>query len=156
MTLMLIFGAVAALYLAMLLMRFAIFALPISAGLIAASLLHDHGMSWAGAAAGGLFAGVLLYGAGRRLVTSNLALLIRFPVLLLFSSAAACAGYQAGSALAAIVGFGPDWQHGFAILAAIVIAAASWRDLASPARLAGGAHGSAQGEMEVRSSKLRP
>lgn len=75
MTLLIIFGAVVALYLAMLLMRLAIFALPISAGLIAASLLQTHGISWTGAAAGGFVAGLSLYGAGRSLVTSDLALL---------------------------------------------------------------------------------
>lgn len=137
-TLMIIFGAVAALYLAKLLMRLAILALPISAGLIAASLLQTHGSSCAGAAAGGFFAGILLYSAGRSAMTSDVVPLIRLPVLLLFSSAAACAGYQAGLALAEIGGMDADWERGFAILAALVIATASWRDLASPAQPAGG------------------
>lgn len=127
---MIILGAAAALYILLLLHRLTVLALPIGAGLLLASLLHENGSGWAGAIGGGLLAGISLYLVGRTLVTGRFPLLVRLPVLLLFSGAAACAGYQAGAALAVLGGLDMAWQRSLAILVALITAAASWRDLA--------------------------
>lgn len=145
MTLMIILGIVAALYLALLLYRLAILALPISAGLIVASLLHDQGSGWTGAALAGLFAGCAAYLAGRICASDGVQMPVRVTVLLLFSSAAACAGYQLGSALAVLGGLEADWQRVFAVLTALATAHASWRNMLGSART-GGACQAVQGE----------
>jgi hypothetical protein len=134
-TLMIILGAVAALYFLRLLFRCAIFGLPIYAGLGACFHLHGLGYGWLGAIATGLMTGTAIYVLGRRLAMGTASAPRRFLVLLLFAGTAAVAGYQAGSALAKLAGFAPVWECRLAILAAFVAARASWRGLVGPAGL---------------------
>src|SRR3546814_12212233 len=67
MTLMIILGGIAALYLTGLLFRLAFLALPVCLGLCAFLLLRDQGNGWAEALAMGLLTGIGFHLAGRRL-----------------------------------------------------------------------------------------
>ena len=118
MTLMLILGAVAALYFVMLLFRLTIWAAPIGTGLLVAALLLAQGWRTSGAAAVGLGVGLSVCIAGRVLVTGHFTVLIRLPILIAFAGAAACAGHQAGSALAELGGFAAGSQRCLAVVTA--------------------------------------
>lgn len=137
MTLMIILGAVAALYFLRLLFRCAIFALPIYAGLGACFHLHGLGYGWLGAIATGLMTGTGIYALGRTLVMRRASAPLHILILLLFSGTAAVAGYQAGSALATLADLVPVWECRLAILAAFVAARASWRSLLGSGGLPG-------------------
>jgi len=128
-TMMIILGAVAALYFLRRLFRCAIFALPIYAGLGACFHLHGLGYGWLSAIATGLITGTAIYTLGRRLAMGTASAPLRFLVLLLFAGTAAAAGYQVGSALATLGDFAPVWEGRLAIIAAFVAARASWRSL---------------------------
>jgi len=126
---MLILGAVAALYLVMLLFRLTISAAPIALGLLMAGRLLADGWHIHGAAALGSAVGLSVYIAGRTLVTGEFPLLIRLPVLITFSGAAACAGFQAGSELGNLGALEPEAQRCLALVTALIAAAACWRHM---------------------------
>ena len=132
MTLMLILGAVAALYGLLLLFRCATFALPILAGLGLAFALRDQGFGWMVILAAGLLAGVAVHTLGRHLARGSAPLAVRLGVILIFVGAAAAAGFQAGAALAVLTDLNPWTQRSLSILAAFATGYASWRGLLSP------------------------
>lgn len=131
MTLMLIFGAVAAFHCLLLLLRCAKLALPVFAGLGLAFTLRDLGFGWITIIAAGLLAGVGVHALGRQLARGTSPFAVRLCVILMFTGAAASAGYQAGAGLAMLAGLDPWKQHGCSILTALVTGFASWRDLLS-------------------------
>ena len=132
MTLMLIFGAIAAFYCLLLLFRCATYALPIFAGLGLAFTLRDQGFDWMVILAAGLVAGVSVHTLGRHLARGSAPLAVRLGVILTFVGAAAAAGFQAGGALAMLADLDPWTQRGLSILTAVVTGYAGWRDLLSP------------------------
>lgn len=132
MTLMLILGAIAAFYGLLLLFRCAKFALPVFAGLGLAFTLRDLGFGWMAILAAGLLAGMSVQAIGRRLASDMAPFPVRLCVILMFTGAAAAAGFQAGAALAMLVDLDPWTQRGFTILTALVTGYAGWRDLLSP------------------------
>ena len=133
MTLMIIFGAAAALYCLVLLFRCATFALPLFVGLGVALRLYGTGHGGLLAVLAGLGAAIAILEFGRLIARSSTLLWLRLPVILIFASAAATAGYQAGAALVLLSGFNSTWQHVLAILAGLVTGCRSWRDLGGPA-----------------------
>ncbi len=133
MTLMLILGAIAALYCLRLLFRSAKFALPVCAAIALGFALRDLGFGWLTILGSALIAGVAVLALGRRLVGGTAPLAVKLCVMLMFVGAAAFAGYQAGTALAILGGLGAGAKHGLAILAGLVSGYASWHDLISPA-----------------------
>jgi hypothetical protein len=128
MTLMLILGAVAAFYGLLLLVRCAIFALPVFAGLGLALTLRDHGFGWIVILAAGLLGFFTVHALGRYLARSSAPLAVRL-VILTFVGAAAAAGFQAGAALAVLGDLDPWAQRGISILTAVITGYAAWRDL---------------------------
>ena len=132
MTLMLILGAVAALYGLLLLFRCATYPLPVFAGLGLAFALRDHGFGWMAILASGLLVGVSVLALGRHLARGSAPLAVRLGVILIFVGTAAAAGFQAGAALAMLTDLDPWTQRCLSILTAVVTGYAGWRDLLSP------------------------
>lgn len=132
MTLMILLGAVAALYCLILLFRCATFALPVFAGLGVGLHLHEMGHGWLVAIPAGLTAGAAVLGLGRHLVRSRASVGLRLLVILLFAGVATAAGHQAGMALAMLGDLGPAWSQALAILAGLIAGCRSWQDLVTP------------------------
>jgi predicted anti-sigma-YlaC factor YlaD len=133
MTLMLILGAIAALYCLRLLFRSAKFALPVCAAIALGFALRDLGFGWLTILGSALIAGLAVLALGRRLVGGAAPFPVKLCVILMFVGAAAFAGYQAGTALAILGGLEAGAKHGLAFLSGLLTGYASWRDLVSPA-----------------------
>jgi len=131
MTLMIILGGIAALYLIWLLFRLASFALPVCLGLCAFLLLRDQGHGWAAALAMGLLTGMGLHLAARWLFARTTSAGIRLLIGLLFMAPAGAAGLGAGTALADLLGIDGGWRTCLAIIIGVAAACASWRSLAA-------------------------
>ncbi len=101
MTFMIILGAVAAIFIVMLMFRLAALALPVYAGVGAAFWMLERGSEYGMSIASGLFTGALILGLGRFLC-SAFPPLYRMPVALVFAVPAAFAGYQAATGLAGL------------------------------------------------------
>ena len=131
MTLMIILGGIAALYLIRLLFRLASLALTVCLGLCAFLLLRDQGNGWAAALAMGLLTGIGFHLAGRWLFARTTSASIRLLIGLLFMGPAGAAGLGAGTALADLLGIDGGWRTCLAILVGVAAACASWRSLAA-------------------------
>ena len=129
MTLMIILGGIAALYLIGLLFRLASLALPVCLGLCAFLVLRDQGNGWAAALAMGLLTGIGVHLAGRWLFARTTSASIRLLIGLLFMAPAGAAGLGAGMALADLLGIDGGWRTCLAILVGVAAACASWRSL---------------------------
>ena len=133
MTLMIILGAAASLYMLILLFRCATFALPVLVAVSVGARLHETGHSWQVAILVGLLTGVATLEMARHLLRSRTPCWLRFATILSFAGAAAAAGYQAAAALSHLFGVGAAWQHPLAVLTGLVTACSSWRDLVARA-----------------------
>lgn len=133
MILMLILGAIAAFYCLRLLFRSAKFALPVCAAIALGFALRDLGFGLLTILGSALIAGVAVLALGRRLVGGTAPPPVKLCVILMFVGAAAFAGYQAGTALAILVGLAAGAKHALAAFAGLVTSYASWHDLVSPA-----------------------
>lgn len=133
MTLMLILGAIAALYCLRLLFRSAKFAMPVGAAIALGFALRDLGFGWLTILGSALIVGVAVLALGRRLVGGTAPLPVKLGIILMFVGAAAFAGHQAGTALGILGGLEAGAKHGLAIIAGLVTGYASWSDLLSPA-----------------------
>jgi hypothetical protein len=131
MTLMIILGGIAALYLTGLLFRLASLALPVCLGLCAFLLLRDQGNGWAAALAMGLLTGIGFHLAGRWLFARTTSASIRLLIGLHFMAPAGAAGLGAGTALADLLGIDGGWRTCLAMLVGVAAACASWRSLAA-------------------------
>jgi hypothetical protein len=129
MTLALILGGVAALYMLWLLFRLAAHALPIYAGASVAVLLQS-GAGYPVAIASGLGAGLFVWLAGRILFGLVRSPFPRSLLALSFLAPAASAGYQAGQALSSLMTETETVQTSAALSGAIAAAAMAWRGLA--------------------------
>ena len=112
MTLMLILGAIAALYCLRLLFRSAKFALPVCAAIALGFALRDLGFGWLTILGSALIAGFAVLPLGRRLVGGTAPLPVKLCVILMFVGAAAFAGYQAGTALGILGGLEEGAEQG--------------------------------------------
>jgi hypothetical protein len=99
MTIFLIVGAVAGLYVLALLFRLASYALPVYAGLACAFLLLGRDVGHLGAILGGLVAGIATLLIGQGLIAFICCPLLRAGIALLFAIPAGIAGFQAAHAL---------------------------------------------------------
>lgn len=98
MTIFLILGAVAGLYVLALLFRLASYALPVYAGLTCAFLLLGRDVGHLGAILGGLAAGIATLLIGQGLIAFVRSPMLRAGIALLFAIPAAFAGFQAAHA----------------------------------------------------------
>lgn len=135
MTLMLILGGVAALYMLGLLFRAAVLALPLCLGVACALMMRDASYSLPAAIAGGFFVGTALYG-----LAQGLAAVVpppaRAAIGLFFAVPAGVAGYQLASRLG---GLAIDANILVTLLSGIVGVAAAvsaWRRVLFADRLA--------------------
>lgn len=129
MTFLLILGAIALFYLVWLLFRLATLALPLSAGLAAATLMTERDFSLPASLAAGFAAGLLLLAIGRLIFTSSISPLIRTGVAIMFAAPAAFAGYLMVRGLAGLaVGEGIALSL-LSLVGGIMAASSSWRSL---------------------------
>lgn len=129
MTLMIILGGIAALYLVWLLFRLASFALPVCLGLCAFLFLRDQGCGWPAALAMGPLTGMMLHWAARRLFARSASVAVRLLIELIFVAPAGVAGIGVGTALAELLGIDGGWRNGSAFLVGLAAACTSWRSL---------------------------
>ena len=131
MTFMIILGAVAAVFILMLLFRLAALALPVYAGIGAGFWMLERGSGYGVSIAAGLLVGAMILGAGR-LLCSSLPPLYRLPVALAFAVPAAFAGYQAASGLAGLAVAEGLALTSLGIVGAALGAYGAWRSLEGP------------------------
>ncbi len=129
MTIFLILGAVAGLYVLALLFRLASYALPVYAGLTCAFLLLRHDVGHLGAILGGMAAGIATLLIGQGLIAFIRSPMLRAGIALLFAIPAGFAGFQAAHALGSLA---TDNSMLLAILGSIAAMATSlsaWRSV---------------------------
>lgn len=129
MTMFLILGAVAGLYVLALLFRLASHALPVYAGLTCAFLLLRHDVGHLGAILGGLSAGITTLLIGQGLIAFVRSPMLRVGIAFLFAIPAGIAGFQAAHALGSLA---TDNSMLLAILGSIAAMATSlsaWRSV---------------------------
>ncbi|MGH6633173.1 MAG: hypothetical protein ACREBX_13540 [Sphingopyxis sp.] len=129
MTLMIILGGFAALYMIALLFRLAVHALPIYVGVGAALFLHGQGYGLPAAIVAGFIAGLAAYLAGRVLHASIRSPLLRLLLAVIFATPAGFAGYQAVAGLAGLLIDDGGWIRGLAIAGGLATATTAWRSL---------------------------
>ena len=95
MTILLVLGLFAGLYIFWLAITLAVHALPLYVGLAAGFWLHNHGQDFIVSILGGFLAGVLTLSAGRLLFDLTQSPTVRLVIALLFVLPAGFAGYQA-------------------------------------------------------------
>lgn len=130
MTLFLVLGLFAGLYMLWLLFSLAVYALPVAAGISLAFWMHDHGHGYPAAILGGFAGGVAVLVAGQLLLAYVRSPLIRLGVALLFVLPAGIAGYHA---VYGIAGLAIDPGAMLSLLSwagAIMIAGTAWTRLA--------------------------
>ena len=95
MTIFLVLGLFAGLYLLWLLFRLAVYALPVAAGISVAFWMRDHDYGYLSAVLGGFAAGVAVLIVGQFLFTVIRSPIVRLAIALLFAIPAGIAGYHA-------------------------------------------------------------
>lgn len=133
MTIFLILGLFAGLYMLWLLFGLAVYALPVASGISLAFWLHEHGQGYPAAILGGFVGGIAVLVAGQLLLAYARSPLIRLGVALLFVVPAGIAGYHA---VYGIAGLALDPGTMLSLLSwvgAITIAATAWTRLAGKA-----------------------
>lgn len=132
-TLMIILGGVAALYLIWLLFRLATFALPVYSAIGAALLIHTQGYGTAAMLLAGFTTGLIVYLTGQAVFVTVRSPLLRFLVALLFAVPAAFAGYQAMTGLLGLMIDDGVWAKCLAVGGGLATASAAWRSLSGTA-----------------------
>jgi hypothetical protein len=115
MTLFLVLGLFAGLYMLWLLFSLAVYALPVATGISLAFWMHDHGQGYPVAILGGFVGGVAVLVAGQLLFAYVRSPLLRLGIALLFAVPAGVAGYHAVYGIA-----------GLAIDPGIILSLLSW------------------------------
>lgn len=95
MTIFLVLGLFAGLYMIWLLFNLAVHALPVGAGICIAFWMRDHGHGYVAAILGGLAAGIAILLIGQLLFAIVRAPILRFVLALTFAIPAGVAGYHA-------------------------------------------------------------
>lgn len=133
MTLMIILGGAAALYLIWLLFRLAAFALPVYAAIGAGLFVHEQGYGIAATLLAGFATGLIVHLAGQAAFASVRSPLFRCLLALLFAVPAGFAGYYATSGLLALLINNRFWEGCLAIAGGLATAVAAWRTLSGTA-----------------------
>lgn len=131
MTILLVLGLFAGLYIFWLAITLAVHALPLYVGLAAGFWLHSHGQGLIVSILGGFLAGVLTLSAGRLLFDLTGSPTVRLVIALLFVLPAGFAGYQA---IHGIVGLALGTGVTLTVLSAVgacIIAGMAWSQLSS-------------------------
>lgn len=131
MTIFLVFGLFAGLYLLWLLFRLATYALPVAAGISLAFWMRDHDYGYLAAILGGFAAGVAVLIIGQFLFTIIRSPIVRLAIALLFAIPAGIAGYHA---VLGVVGLAIDpgvMRSSLSWIGGGIIAVAAWIRLAS-------------------------
>lgn len=144
MTIFLVLGLFAGLYLLWLLFRLAVYALPVASGISLAFWMRDHDYGYLAAILGGFAAGVAVLVIGQFLFTVIRSPIVRLAIALLFAIPAGIAGYHA---VQGVIGLAIDPGMMLSTLSWIgggIIAVTAWIRLASleisqPAQGAAGA-----------------
>lgn len=139
MTLMILLGGVAALYLVWLMFRLASLALPVCFGIYIVFLLRDHGHGPFAAIAIGAMMGIALHEAGRALLARSGSSCLRLLIILLFAGPAGFAGMEVGAALAELIGIDGFWRVPLILGFGASTTGASWRLLAADRSSSNGA-----------------
>ncbi|WP_454885427.1 hypothetical protein [Sphingomonas oryzagri] len=138
MTILLVLGLFAGLYIFWLAITLAVHALPLYVGLATGFWLHSHGHGYLASILGGFLAGVLTLSAGRLLFDVTRSPALRLVIALLFVLPAGFAGYQA---IHGIAGLALGAGMPLTILSAVgacIIAGMAWLQLASAQTSAAG------------------
>lgn len=129
MTIVLVLGLFAGLYMLWLLFSLAVYALPFATGVSLAFWMHDQGYGYPASVLGGFAAGAAVLVAGQFLFANIRSPLIRLCVALLFAIPAGIAGYHA---VRGVAGLAIDPGIMLSLLSwigAILIAATAWTRL---------------------------
>ena len=133
MTFIIILGAAAAIYIAMLMFRLAAVALTLYAGIGASIFLAGRDFGYPASIAAGLLVGALILFAGRSLCAA-LPPFYRTIVVAIFAGPAGFAGYQAAKGLAGLaIGEGITLEA-LGLAGALAAAVAAWRGLRTAER----------------------
>lgn len=130
MTIFLVLGLFAGLYMIWLLFRLAVHALPVGAGISLAFWMRDHDYGYPAAILGGFAAGIALLVIGRFLFAVIRSPIVRLAIALLFVIPAGVAGYHA---IQGVIGLAIDPGILLSTLSGIggvTIAATAWTRLA--------------------------
>lgn len=119
----------AAAVLAWLIFALAVYALPVAAGGVAATLAYGSGAGLPGAAVVGLFSGAIVFAAGQLAIERSRSPVTRSLILALYTIPAAVAGFAIIQSIAARLVPSSAWQILFASLGGIVVAASAWARL---------------------------
>lgn len=136
-TLMIILGGVAAIYLIWLLFRLAVFALPLYSAIGAGLFVHTRGYGTTAMLLSGFAAGLIVLLAGQAVFVSVRSPLLRFLVVLLFAVPAGFAGYKAMTGLLGLLIDVGVWVNWLAVAGGLATASAAWRGLAGAAPASG-------------------
>lgn len=129
MTIFLILGAVAGLYVLTLLFRLASYALPVYVGLTCAFLLLRHDVGHLGAILGGLSAGIATLLIGQGLIAFVRSPMLRVGIALLFAIPAGIAGFQAAHALGSLATDNSMLLAILGYIAAMATSLSAWRSV---------------------------
>lgn len=133
MTFMIILGAAAAIYVAVLMFRLAAVALPLYAGIGISIYLVGRDFGYPASIAAGLLVGVSILAAGRALC-AVLPPSYRTIVAAAFAIPASFAGYQAAKAMAGLAIGGGHMLEALGLTGALAAAVAAWRGLGTAGR----------------------
>jgi len=129
MTFLLIFGAVAGLYMLALLFRLASYALPVYVGIGCAFLLLRHDFGHLAAIVGGLTAGIATLLLGQCLIAFIRSPMLRTGIALLFAIPAAIAGFQGAHALGSLATDNSALLAVLGSIAALATSISAWRSV---------------------------
>lgn len=132
MTLILIFGLFAGLYLLWLMVRLASFALPLYIGLGVGLWLVHHAYGYMTAISAGIFAGVVTLVSGQLLFGLVRSPTLRFGIAFLFVLPAGFAGYQIVQGLAGLMISNGMLLTVLGIVGGVFIARSAWVQLTAP------------------------
>lgn len=143
MTIFLVLGLFAGLYLVWLVFRLAVYALPVAAGISVAFWMRDHDYGYLAAILGGFAAGVAVLVVGQFLFTLIRSPIIRLAIALLFAIPAGIAGYHAVQGVVGLAINPGAMLSSLSWIGGVTIAVTAWIRLAGfeisqPAQAAGG------------------
>lgn len=131
MTIFLVLGLFAGLYLLWLLFSLAVYALPVATGISLAFWMRDHDYGYLAAILSGFAAGIIVLVIGRFLFTAIRSPIVRLAIALLFAIPAGIAGYHAVQGVIGLA-IDPGMMHStLSWIGGVTIAVTSWIRLAS-------------------------
>lgn len=119
----------AAAVLAWLIFALAVYALPVAAGGVAATLAYGSGAGLPGAAIVGLVSGAIVFAAGQVAIERSRSTASRSMIIAFYTLPAAVAGFAIVQSIAAKLVPNSAWQIAFASLGGLAVAATAWARL---------------------------